>query len=84
MDWTVMYYQYQASQWERRAEEAIIPGDIPAPDSADADPLRLPVEDWKMRGKICYAMKQKCMWDLMVEEAKAAFADSKRRVGLIT
>lgn len=86
MDWTVLYYQYQASQWQRRADtERIHHGPVTesASTAADADHVNFSVEDWKSRGKICFAMKQKYIWDSMAEQAKSAFADSKRKAGLV-
>ena len=73
MDWTVSYYQYQASCWQQRAD-VIRQGDDICPDDNS--------DDRSKRGKICYAMKQKRMWNTMAERAVIVFEQSKRKVGL--
>lgn len=81
MDWTVLYYRYQAAGWQRRADQVDMPEndrDGNHPDGMRDDFY----EDGKVRGKICYAMKQKHMWHTMAEGAMIAFERAKRKVGL--
>lgn len=86
MDWTVLYYRYQASRWQRLADRVDTAGSAQEGNQSgkgvDGNTADGNCDDGAMRGKICYAMKQKHLWHMMAEWATIAFERSKRKVGL--
>jgi hypothetical protein len=82
MDWTVLYYRYQASRWQQRADQVDAGGTGQSGIGVEGNAADGKCDDGTMRGKICYAMKQKHLWHTMAEWATIAFERSKRKVGL--